>query len=274
MRIRSTIRTRVFLGTIICVLLFIVASGWVMQSIFLAGFTNLEKSDARKNLDRALNGILNGIVYLDSSLSGWSNWDDTYTFVEDGNADYIDANLGDEPLSQLGINVIAYYKATGDLVYAKAIDLTTRKKTQLPDMFLGDLPEDSRLILKGDDDRLSGIMLLPEGPLAIAVRPALDGGAIGPSHGMVLMGYFLNETVLKDIGEKNHLSLSIFDWNDPSLPDRLSTEKEKLKESSPQLIQALDEDVIAGDTVINDIAGKPAIILEMHAREKFITRDC
>jgi methyl-accepting chemotaxis protein len=265
MKFHWKIRTRVFLATIISVLLFIIASEWVMQSIFLAGFANLEKTDAQKNLDRAVNGLLSGIDYLDQSLSGWSNWDDTYEFVQDGSQNYIDVNLGDEPVSQLGINVIAYYKTNGKLVYAKAVNRTTGKQTQLPAMFSENLPAGSKLILKGDEEHLNGILMLPEGPLAMAIRPALDSGAKGPSHGLVLMGYFLDKAVLKDIGEKNHFSLSLYTWDDASLPSRLKTIKEKLSGSTAKFTQALNNDLIASDVAIDDINGKPAMILEMNA---------
>jgi methyl-accepting chemotaxis protein len=264
-RIHWTMRKKIILGTVVSVLLFTIGSGWVMQTIFLSNFASLEHEDTLENLNRAVDELFDEVDHLDAMLSDWANWDDTYSFVVDSDTHYVEQNLGDDPLSQLGINVIAFYKPTGELVYAKAIDRDTGKETKLPGMFSRNLPATSQLLLKEDSDRLQGILMLPEGTMAIAVRPILNSQAKGPSHGVALIGYFLDAQILEEISKKTHTTLSIYTWTDTSLPDRLKLMKARLTDSSPQFIHARNKDLITGDQIIYDVSGNPALILEMNA---------
>ena len=54
-----------------------------------------------QNFIQAADALHNHINSLNTKLNDWSNWDDTYTFIEDKNNEYITSNLGDSVFTQI-----------------------------------------------------------------------------------------------------------------------------------------------------------------------------
>ena len=99
----------------------------------------------------------------------WAPWDDSYAFVKRPTDEYVESNLPDEVLVNLGIDFMAFADASGRIVYAKALDPDTRQTANLPDGLARYLATQPGLLHISDPQKaVSGALSLPEGPYLIA----------------------------------------------------------------------------------------------------------
>jgi len=108
---------------------------------------------------------------------------------------------------------------------------------------------------------ICGIISLPEGPMLIASKPIITSKHEGPIQGTIIMGRFLDSEEIGRLSRITHLSLNFSLFHDPNTPDMLSA-IQQLTTEEPILIQPMNNDVIAGYVLLNDVEGKPAIVIK------------
>ncbi len=232
------------------------------QVILLGSFAQLEEQDTHKNIERARDALLDSVAVLDSIAGDWAPWDDTYDFIQNGNEQYIEANLGASTLSNLKVNYMFFYNTSGHLVYGAGVDLQSKEKMPIPYMFQHDLsPNDTLLKHQDIENRISGIILLPEGPLLVSSQPIITSEHKGPIQGTLIMGRFLDPMKIGDLTRITHLSLSFSLFDAPVAPDFRSVIG-SLSQENPIYIQPISHDIIAGYVLLNDIEGKPALVIK------------
>lgn len=240
--------------------------------ILLNSFSDLEQDDARRNLERATNTLRDQINYLTATTTDWAYWDDTYTFIQDKNTDYIESNLADEVFINLGLNVMIYVNASGDVVFQKAYDLKNEQETPLPDgleVYL--LP--GRLLPGADAASLRrGIIVLPDGPMLVAARPILTSAKQGPACGTLIFGTFLDDNLIARLAESTRLPLVIARWDAPDRGDDFRAARAALSEDTPVIVTILGDNSIAGYTLLTDLDGRPAVILRAEFSRQIYAR--
>lgn len=90
----------------------------VQQQILLPSFAELERDAARKDMDRVVYTLGRELDLLGITARDWSNWADTYAFMQDHNRSYVTANLTNEALSSLRVNVLAFVGLDGRYVWS------------------------------------------------------------------------------------------------------------------------------------------------------------
>ena len=94
-------------------------------------FLQLEQIAVKENIHRAVNAIENDLDSLATLNKDWAVWDDTYEFILNNNAAYIESNLVDSTLTELQLNSILFFKSSDDLVFANAMDLREEETVEL-----------------------------------------------------------------------------------------------------------------------------------------------
>jgi sensor domain CHASE-containing protein len=135
MEIRKKTLVIIFATTLILVLILY----GISETFFLGSFANLEENMVLQNVDRALLAISSDLDQLNSTGNDWAAWNDTYVFMKDQNQNYISANLNADSLSNLRLNLILFVDPSGQLVFARMIDLDTKQEMPVPQNFLKDL---------------------------------------------------------------------------------------------------------------------------------------
>lgn len=69
---------------------------------------NLENQYISNNVIQATRALYDNINSLDTYISDWSSWDDTYELIETKSEVFIESNLGDSTFTQLNINTIIF----------------------------------------------------------------------------------------------------------------------------------------------------------------------
>jgi len=103
----------------------------VFRLIILKSFSHLDEQLAKRNMGRCVAALAREVKHLDSFVSDWSDWDDSYQFVLDGNKTYITANLIEETFKNQKLLLIHFYDSHGHLVWGKTYDLQKGKEIPL-----------------------------------------------------------------------------------------------------------------------------------------------
>src|SRR5438874_2701025 len=136
----------------------------VATTIVSGGFARVEEQNTQRNVDRVLDAYADELARLGTTTSDWASWDDTYAFIEDDNPTYIDSNLTETTLTKLGVNLVAFVHSSGRVIYSARFGSTPA--ASVPASFLAHLAPNDRLLQTSNlHDGLSGVLLLPEGPL-------------------------------------------------------------------------------------------------------------
>ena len=241
------------------VLFVIIASAWLLERYRL-----LEEDMMHENVGRVLNAISQDMTTLSAIASDWAIWDDTYTFIEDRNDDYIQSNLVDGTFSGLGLNAMIYVNSSGTIVYSKAFDLINNEAVAVPSSLVEHFTGESPLLVHPNSDSgHTGILLLPEGPMLLAFQPILTSEEAGPSRGTLLMGRYLDEDQIQQLSERTDLAIAMLPFD---LPES-STVMAELVTTQPgensTLVRTINKNVIAGYSILEDIYGQPALILKI-----------
>ena len=112
----------------------------------------------------------------------------------------------------------------------------------------------------------AGVVLLPGGPPIVAARPILPTNGQGPPRGVLILVRALNEAEVAGLAKRLDLRLMIQPWRGAGLPADFARAREDLATGRDTYVEPLGDRFVGGYTAINDIYGKPALILRMDAR--------
>lgn len=234
------------------------------QTIIMSSFVELEEQTARQDVKRVLNALSNDLAAMNSTTYDWAAWNDTYAFIENKNSDYIESNLMDSTFTTLNLNIMMFVHSSGKIIFEKAVDLEEGVEILFPRSLEHHISLKDYLIRHSDvESYITGILLLPEGPLLVVSRPVLTSNDEGPIRGTLIMGRYLNNAECEHLAEVTQVPITVYRI-DSAMPSDFETACTILKDTSI-FIQPLSEETVAGYTVLNDIYKNPALILRTDA---------
>lgn len=249
-------KTLVIIGAIFLVLLtFMYFTG---QRVIVNSYRRLERKKVEIDVGRVLNTLEGKLAYLESITTDWAFWDDTYQFVQDGNKDYIKSNLANATFGDIGINVIIYVNSANQVVYSKGFDLINEKEIPVSSALLKHVTQGDFSKFQNLDDKKTGIIILPEGPMLISACPVVTSEKTGPIKGMLIMGNYFDAEEINQLAQKVHVKLSIEKYEELEIPEIKNNPN-----SREVLIKPISEEIIRGYLLLQDIYGQPALFLKI-----------
>ena len=148
---------------------------------------------------------------------------------------------------------------------SRSYDLTTQNAFDIPESLKAHLTLTDPLLQHANPaSKIHGILMLPEGPLLISSRPIVKTNEQGPIRGSLVMArYLVSGGDLKGLEKTTYFSLAVRPVDDRQLPADFEEAHSHLTKTEEIHVRPVDDLVIAGYTVINDIYGKPALILRV-----------
>lgn len=259
MTIRKKTLFIIFVTTLFLVLLLY----GISETFFLNSFANLEDRDVLKNVDRAQLALSSDIDQLNSTETDWASWNDTYAFIMNRNQNYISANMNVESLSNLRLNLMLFVDSSGQLIFAKMVNLETKMEMPVPQNFLKNLFKKGSLVCRNESDMFNGIVLLPEGPMLISSQPILTSEGNGPVRGTLIIGRYL-DSELKHLSELTQLPIVSQRINDSNMSSDFVAAQSSILSGKTVLVNPVSENSIAGYALVKDIYGDPALILRIY----------
>lgn len=246
---------------------------YTSRTILLDGFTKLEEREAKQNVQRVRDAFSNYLDEFKNLNFQWGIWDETYNFIETKNRDYVTRNLGETNLLSIGANALLFINKSGELVYGTAFDLDEKKILPLS-ADISTYLQDNQSLVESYEEAIQGIVMLERGPMAIASGPILTSDGGGPSRGTLVLGRNLDAAEIQHLAELTHLDITAYRLDRGEAiglppknaidPARIALQLSSSDREVPISVEALNSDIMAGYTVLNDIYGTPALLLQIN----------
>jgi methyl-accepting chemotaxis protein len=231
------------------------------------GFRDLEQRTATDTAAHVRDAVNQQIATLDRTMINWSDWDATYDFAADRNQAYVDDNLPAGVLDQFGAGLIAFIDANDQVVWSLTADPASGTNVSaLPEGLASYVGAGGTLVTHADlAAPVTGVVALAAGPMEVVSRAILTSEGEGPSHGTMLVGKWIDEADLVELGDMTHLPLSAaeFEGGTPRAgsPADVMAVSASLVAGGELAAVPLDESTIAAYTLLIGLDGKPAAIL-------------
>jgi len=235
------------------------------QSISSQSVSNTENKETRQDVERLQSVLSQEISDLNATALDYAAWDDTYTFIQDHNINYVNANMMDATFVNLRLSTMVFFNSSSQIVYGKAFSLINATEMPLPSSFKERLGNDSLLQHSSPESSLAGLVLLPEGPMLIASRPILTSERQGPIRGTLSIGRFLDSAEITYLNQVTHRPIVVQTVDSREMPSDFLKANSSLSKESSIFVQPLTEKTIAGYALIEDIYGNPSLVLRVEA---------
>jgi PAS domain S-box-containing protein len=229
--------------------------------LILGSFTRIEADLARKNMSRVMDALSNELDNLENAGADWAEWDDAYSFVAGGNREFVKNNLPVQTFANLKVDLMIFVRLDGRISFGKRYDPVDSALTPISEDLRRQIAHSGPLFgLEGPGKSKKGLLLLPEGPLLLAVRPVLTSEGKGPIRGNFIIGRYLDAAETSKLSHITHTTLSFVSLDSVNIP--VATDKAGSKSTGQQTIftRNLDDETIAGYGVLHDLYGKPALV--------------
>ena len=259
------IRYKIWLLIIFIISVSIISISVIASSVLISSYESLERKRMNIEIERFNNALNNEINQLDNSVGDWAAWDDTYLFAGGENNEFPDKNIDNETMANLRTDVMIYVNTSGNILYETGFDFSNQKILNISNVLKNYIYKDSILVnFTKLNSSIKGIIQLPEGIILIASRPIITSNREGPIRGSVIWGRYLDTNELNFLSNITNLSVSTSVFNDQFLsPDFKEAAQSIVNNNNNIFIQALDNDNIAGYSKIEDIFGKPVLLIKI-----------
>lgn len=256
------IREKVLLAIVATIVFLVVASFFIASYYIDLNHRALEEEITKVNTEQASFALERQSSEMSAMTKDWAMWNDTYDYLRGDKPDYVEMNIANSTFTILGVNSLVFVDAEGHVVHDMSYDLNNGTPMETPPDLLGLIHPGSPLLMNSPDRNLTGIVSLREGPMIIAAYPVLTGYGSGPPAGTLIMGEYVDSQFLTQMAGSANTSIILYEPDDPSTQEEYRV-KDELPPAPEILVSPLSADRIAGYQRIDDVFGRPALVLKI-----------
>lgn len=234
-------------------------------SIIFHSFDDLERQTVTDDMDKATEFFEQASFNLEMLTQGMASSVATSEFMSTNDSTYVESNLENEDMKAMHLNVIVFLDNSNNIVFKKTYDSYQETETEFSSELLSILSGENPLLPSESNNYApSGIIILPEGPLIFSSRPIKDSLSNSSSMGTLITGYYFTPEMADFFTDVHNTPLNYKVLQGSSL-DESTLNKIDLSTTTPEKIhiEPISENTVFGYTVINDIYGEPALLLEI-----------
>ncbi|MCB0195006.1 MAG: HAMP domain-containing protein [Anaerolineae bacterium] len=255
-------KTLIFIGLTLTALIIVLY--FALRYVLLDGFAQVEDQVAQRNVQRVYEAFITEVDTMERNTGDYAPWDDTYTFIQDSNQDYIDQNMLDSTFVNLGLNAVLFFNTAHEIVYSKAFDLVNGIEVPLAESIPTHFAENNQFLQHSETTSVrSGFILFPENPMLVGSRPIVTNDFEGPIQGTLVMGRYLNDELVSQLETRTQFVLTFHRLDEPQTMATFESIIASITEETPILIEPLSSERLAGYMVLPDIDGQPGLLLEV-----------
>lgn len=254
-----SIQTRFLLGLGLVLVASVIVLSMAVLTYTVPRLVQWETREAQDHVRRASRALDREYEHLLIYAREWSVWDDTFRFVQDPNQEYIDANLGAPNFVAAMVDLLAYVRDDGQIVWAgfKMGDVVDLAQGEA---LVAELRPKAQQALR-DEHGAAGILLTSKGLMEVAVHQIRNSREQGPPAGMMLVARLLSDDFMRRLRAQTELDLKIVPVaelaalaDQPDIGTELDAAGEPLvRFVSPSKLQLLAR--------LHDLAGQPSLVL-------------
>gem|GEM_PF-3871784 len=250
------VRNQIIIIIVLVIAALVLGLGFATHTLILNDFADLEENQLEDTMERTIRSIEREQQFLSTSVQDWSDWDDTYLFVQGMDPEYEQKNLDDSVFEYFNLNVMIFTGPDGEVIFARGFDPDEGEEREVPPQLY--TLHDS-FLLSGAEE-LSGIVETEDGLMLVAVRPIRMSQGEGPIMGTLLFARAIDGGWIEELSDLTGIPIRITDIPDEPLPT-----------DEPYLKISKEPDTITGSTIVSDIFGEPVMSLSI-TQERTIYR--
>lgn len=159
---------------------------------------------------------------------------------------------------------------SGRIRAERKLYLPSGRSREIPQALLSEIALGSPLVRHDEwPEALSGVVMVPEGPLVIVCRAVLKTDGNGPSRGTLIVGRYLDSYDLAPMEELAGFNLTLHRLDLPDLTREIQLGFSHLPAKGATYVQPADNSIAWGYLRIDDVYGRPALILKAEIPRKF-----
>jgi sensor domain CHASE-containing protein len=254
-----SIRKKIVIVVSVSMVVFVATLYVISTKVLQKSYAEIERNIALQDLARAEDALKNIITNLNVKLSDWSAWDDTYRFIEDGNDEYVQSNLGVLSITGLKINTMAFSDSSGDIIFIRTVDLVNEVEVSSSTVSAFFTEHKDMLLPGAIGSSKGGILMIDGSPMLFVVQPVITSHREGPVKGSLMFGAYLDEVVIRALADLTHLSIAIYPYRDTAVAD---AEKYLTTPESTYVVPLSDE-LVSSYKILYNLVGEPALTLKV-----------
>jgi len=234
------------------------------RMVLLDGYSKLESNKTLIQVNSAITLLNEQVQQLDGIVSEYAHWDDTYQYVVQPDARYIDSNYTNDTFKHLKVKAIIIVNPEGEAVYKRGFDFTVGKPWNIPKL-LEQAVSKGGLFLDPSKDQQSGFFWTPEGVCIVTAMDIQPTSSKGMRNGTLIMVRHVDQALLEHIEEVIGAKLTI-----QQLVNGKNVDFEKKLAASGMVVKPLNDREVAGYSLMKDVNEQSNIIVStLGSREIF-----
>ena len=242
----------------------------LLHLILLNRFEKLDEDALRGKLDDAVSSYQSELQTMKTGLLKYSNWDDTYQFMESAEASglegsfskaYLKSNFSPITYEINHFDIIALLNTSGSPTYGGEYSPASGTVVPLNSEFLtlfklmnSRLPDFSSA-----EDSRSGVVILDKGPMLITLTPIVNNNKDKPVIGTAIAGRMLQPEEVTRIWNGTQSSLQM---------TRVTSGMLTESKGQPVWMSSGPGNLMAIHTIVNDLFDNPGMVITLkHPRE-------
>jgi sensor domain CHASE-containing protein len=256
-----SIRTKILLVVVASIIALSVTAYLISALILLPSYLSIEREGVERDVNRATDAIGEFSDSQMIKLADWASWDQAYEYGFTHDRAWTDENIYATGMANLDINILTVADTKGEVFYLQQVDIDAREEVGSTSV-ASYLASHADLLTHPDaGSETRGLVMLPEGPMILVSLPMLPAEGVGETSGSISFGRFLDARKIAELGDITHLSLSVYRYDDETIPATVARAKARLLGGASTVVEAESPERIAGYALLRDVYGAPALIL-------------
>lgn len=187
----------------------------------------------------------------------YSEWNESYEFMENHNKDFIDSNFSGNLSSfkNLNISFLAFVDNSGEIIFNKNIS-NNLYSPALNHNIQKDII--SKVNSFGNSKRFTGILMSNNIPVLINTQPIVKTDGSGPIKGTLVLVKYFDNYALETLSADLNLNIKVQNYDKNILENTAF-----LNASNNIYVKINDKNTITGYALMNDIFATPTLIISI-----------
>ena len=257
------LRTKTMLYLIFFIMLVVVATQSISSLLIQPSFSELEVKQTERSIRQTINALNIESTQLLRNVKNYAERDDTYSFVQDSNQNYIKETFAESTFHNLDLNLVAIIDTNKKIVFSHSFDEKTSSITQTSQETEEYLIRNIENWTKAENGTYSLINSQNQ-PMIVAESPVLTSLGEGPAKGWMFFGKIIEDQEMNKIENiLTDVTITFYpiqnfklERNGYSILDSL------VSKQTDFIIQDHNSSTVSGYVLINDLSLIPQFVLQ------------
>lgn len=264
-----TLQKKVVLIFLMLGIVFAIGSFAGLASVVYPTFESFERESAEQDLQRAEEAINAELSNLRVFAREYSEWDHTYEYVQGLRSDYEEENMDTSYWKSIGINMMLFFDADGQMLWGAMIDPSLTKEVPLDAELLQPIAGDHPLLNRPNElEDVFGLIQARSAPFLVTSNPILTSVGEGPAVGTLIVGKFLDADHVSSLANRTSVDLALRDRTSPADAELFGVIEARSSNGDNSLVWAYDDEYVVARRIRNDVFGKPSFLIEVKTSKR------